>query len=225
MQLVIKHYGSGTKVAHYKLARWQGTGLDHSLDCQFFSEEAAEGESGISKPSFEYLDGGRIRVHLGRPPGLAQPGAMMQARESGKDAPAASHRQRADDTALLFKLWHCANLNMHRGRDPGWINTSLRLLHAAATLVVDRAGNTLDQRLLIGAEASGCKALAHNAIVREQAARTPGRLFVIGRLKLPTLAQQVKAQFLLPLRDFAGLPSILVTAQMLHQFLAKRPLL
>ncbi|MBK4735951.1 DUF1173 family protein [Noviherbaspirillum pedocola] len=225
VQLVVKHYGSGTKGAHYGLARWQGTGLDHALDCQFFSEEVADSDAGASRPAFEDLDGGRIRVHLARPLGLAQPGATTQPRHPGKDTPAASHRQRANDTALLFKLWRCANLNIHRGREAGWFNASLRLVHAASTLVIDRVGNTLEHRLLVGAEASGRKALAHNAQVLEQAARAPGRLFVIGRLKVPTTAQQAKAQFLLPLRDFAGLPRILVTAQMLHQFLAKRALL
>lgn len=220
--LSVKHYRASASRSHYGLARWPGTGLDHALNCIYFSDETEDSKAGASNPAFHEIEGGMLRVHLARPLGLPGAAKVKDQAKPAENTDARSSRQRASDISLLYKLWRYANLNMYKGRPVDWFKGSLRLLHTAKTFVIDRAGNDLSQRLLIGAVASNKTGCGHNEQVMARNSKDKGRLFVIGRLKAPTAAQRERGKFLLPLMEFHGLPKILITTAMYDGFVGPR---
>lgn len=224
VRLIIKHYGSGTSNSRYGLARWPDTGLEHDPDCLFFSEDLPANASSGTLPAFEELDGGVLRAHLARPLAIGEAKTAGES-NSRPDAKPGTSRQRASDVALLLKLWRLARLNTYRGKEANWFMGSIRLLHAAKQVVVNRAGQTAADYLLVGTHANNKTATAHNAEVLAAAARKKTRLFVVGRLRKPSAAQQSKTSFMIPLLDFEGLPKTTVDRSVYDKFLAGRPVL
>lgn len=225
IQLAIKHYRAGTDAGFYGLARWPETGLDHRLDCAFFGQESDAVEPEGHSPAFEDLGDRRVRVFLARP--LAMDGATGKTREvpgSLSKSPVGS-RARATDISVLNKIWRDANLNVHRGKEVRWFMASIRAMHAAARMVFDQAGNTIADVLLLGTQASNNTVTEHNCKVIAAAARKRTRLFVIARLKPLSPGQMTKANFLLPVRDFDGLPKTLINRAQYDAFLQGREFL
>ncbi len=223
--LTIRHYGAETKRSRYALACWPGTGLEHALDCQYFGEDDESGEHAGTKPAFEDMDGSLVRVYLARSTQLVERTKAETATPSSGSKTAAATRQRANDSALLSTLWRRANLNRFHNVGANWFKGSLRVMHAARKLVIDRAGTTLDQRLLLGANVSSVAAAQHNAQVLAKIGQKPEQLFVIGRWRLPKPEQLEKRAFFLPFKDFYGLPKILIDREMANGFLEGRDFL
>lgn len=222
--IVIRHYSAHGGTAHYGLARWKGTNWDHHPDCRFFSETFEESRAAEVGAAFQELDNGQVRVHLGRSLGIATESSTVKTPAAPAPDKSAGRRTRskASDIALLHRVWRAANLNRYRERESTWFNGSLRFLHAAGDFVVRRTGETLADFLLLGASAGSRNAQAHNAAVLERTAQRPTRLYLLARLRAPTPSQADKRRFLLPLRDYDGLPKVLVERDLLDRFFDSR---
>jgi hypothetical protein len=222
--LVIRHYSSSKGTAHYGLARWKGTHWDHHPDCRFFSESFDDGRGADSSAAFQEMENGRIRVHLSRSLGVVsesssvKPLNAMTKRNLGDR----TATRKASDSTLLNRVWRTANLNLYRDRESTWFNGSLRFLHAAHRYVLRRTGETLADYLLLGASAQSRNARAHNSAVLQRAVQHPTRLYLLARLREPTPSQAAKHNFFLPLREYDGLPKILIEMDLLDRFLGPR---
>lgn len=227
VRLVVRRYGADGGAVHYGLARWKGTGLDHHPDCQYFGEEAESYDVRGALPAYEEMEGDLIRVHLARPLAAgAAPAATVEALPTdGRASLYGRSRSRAPDISVLLKLWREARLNVYSAKDVSWFMASLRVLHTAKRMVIDRKGRRLADILMIGAHASNNTASTHNAEVLASASAAKTRLFIIGRLRAPTPEQLAKRSFLLPLLDFHGLPKALVDPATLDRLLGRRPVL
>lgn len=221
VRLSVKHYGASTAKSHYGLARWRETGLDHHHDCVFFSEELSCAAGTDTLPAFEDMEDGVIRAHLARPLGISAAKTVATPNPPPGTKPSQS-RSRASDIALLLKLWRHAGLNAYRGKEANWFMASLRLLHAAKKVIINRAGDHLADVILLGTHSENKSAMTHNTTVLASAAKKKTRLFVIGRLRAPSAAQTAKASFMLPLLDFDGLPKTTIDRTILDKFLVGR---
>jgi hypothetical protein len=222
--LVIRHYSSTKGPAHYGLARWKGTHWDHHPDCRFFLETFDDGRSSDPSAAFQEMEDGRIRVHLSRSLGVVSENSSVKplhALAEDKRGRRLSSRK-ASDSTLLNRVWRTANLNLYRERECTWFTGSLRFLHAANRYVLRRTGETLADYLLLGASAQSRNAQTHNAAVLQRAGQHPTRLYLLARLRAPTQAQAAKRSFLLPLRDYEGLPKVLIERDLLDRFLSSR---
>lgn len=217
-RLSVKLYGRETPAMHYGLARWPDTGLDHDLQCQYFSEDS-DGEAGAgSKPAFVDLGEGKYRAHLAITLQIVERHAKDIEAEKTVKAPTAS-RARASEVSLLFKLWRTAGLNVYRGTPRSWFSATYSLINAAKRFIVNKDGNSLADFMLVASNAGDRLATAHNQEVIARTAKQPSRLFVVGRMKA---FKKEKQQILLPMQDFQLLPKILVQVGQLDQFLHGR---
>jgi hypothetical protein len=218
VKLIVKLYGSDTDHMHYGLAKWPDTGLDHDPACDYFGEENGKIASGDNKPAFEDVGNGINRAYLATVLKIIE--RNVQAIAIKKTiAPQGDKRQRASEITLLLKLWRTAGLNVYRGQSRNWFNATFNLINASKKFIINRDGELLSQYLLIGAGRTDKLALEHNAKVLEAAKTAYTRLFVIGRLK--TYGRD-KKQFMLPLRDFNGLPKVSVKLDQLDTLMNDR---
>lgn len=222
VRLSVKHYGAGSGNGHYGLARWPDTGLDHHPDCVFFGDEPSGGDAPESLPAFDEFDNGVIRAHLARPLAIATPKSGATPVNPAVPSRPGKSRARASDVALLLKLWRHARLNIFNGKESNWFMASLRLLHTGRRVLINRAGDTLSSVMLLGTHAENNTAMAHNAQVLATAGKRKTRLYIVGRLRALSAAQEGKQSFMLPLRDFDGLPKATVDRSILDKFLAGR---
>jgi hypothetical protein len=220
--LSIKHYGRDTDNSHYGLARWPETGLAHDPDCQYFDDDSDAAVSIGHLPAFDEIGEGKIRAHLAVGLGLGAATLTTDDVPSPSKSGSKSTRSRASEAALLQKLWRLASLNVYHGSLRHWFGAVFSALKAADRIVVSRHGATLADHLLVGASSSDKLATAHNLRVLQRCADSPSRLFVLGRMRK---YEASKARCLLPLKEFHGLPKILVQTGQLDRFVAKRPFL
>lgn len=219
--LSVKHYGRDTPSSHYGVARWPDTGLDHDPECDFFNEETDSGASAGTKPAFDELGEGRIRAHLAMGLGLAVAnGKNKPERAAGGKQGVQATRNRASEVTLLQRLWRHSSLNCLDGNPRNWFGAVLKSLKGADRIVVNRAGSTMADFLLVGTQQSARIAATHNQKVLARAGSEPSRLFVLGRLKQYSAE---KTQCLLPLHEGFGLPKILVQTSQLAGLVFQRP--
>ncbi|MCU6501918.1 DUF1173 domain-containing protein [Rugamonas sp. A1-17] len=215
----VKLYGRDKPTMHYGLALWRDTGLDHDADCRFFSEDTDAGDGEGSRPAFDDLGNGQYRAHLATALAIIERRTQeIAAKKARGDASPAPSRSRANESALLFKLWRTAGLNIYRG-SRSWFSASFSLIHAAKNILVNKDGDSLADFMLLGSGINDRLAKLHNAQVLERAKARPTRLFVIGRMKQ---YKREKQKILLPMMDFALLPKILVRIEQLDKFLDGR---
>jgi hypothetical protein len=219
-KLSIKRYTRENGSSVYGLARWRYTGLDHDPDCSFFAEEQEGAGQDQSAPAFEEGEDGTVRAYLamGMSVQVSSADAVNTPRERGTGAGGKS-RARASEIALLQRLWRMASLDVLRGCERSWFKAVYVLLKAAERMVIGKDGRALSDYLLVGSRASDQLACQHNAAVLERIKATPSRVFVIGRLRT---FDQTKGQMLLPLKEYDGLPKILVTGRQLATLIGQR---
>lgn len=218
VKLIVKRYGADTENEFYGLAKWPETGLDHHPDCKFFGDDESEGSDSENKPAYVELPDGKHRVHLAAAMKIIE--RNVKAIASGKPTPAnKTTQQRASQISLLMRLWRAAGLNVYRGTKCDWYKSTFRILKAADTFIINKVGEPLSQYLLIGATRGDTLAIEHNQRVLDAAKKAYTRLFVLARLKVHG---RDKNQFVLPLRDFNGLPYISIKLDQLDEFLQSR---
>ena len=222
LPLFVRLYSRESAAHHYGLALWPGTGLDHDPDCRYFSDDHAGGAGQEVKPAFAEQEDGSIRAHLAFSLKIAESGlpAAVVAKSTGA-TPKAS-RARASESALLYRLWRTAALNVYRGHSRSWYKAAFSILKAAKQLVISRSGETLADFMLIASSATDRMAIEHNQAVLAHAKVAPSRLLVVGRLRP---FRREKQKILLPLADVSGMPKTLVSLDRLDGLIGKRPFL
>lgn len=218
----VKLYARGKPNMHYGMALWPDTGLDHDVQCRFFSEESAGSDSDGSLPAFDDLGDGRWRAHLAMALGTITSGATAGGR--GKALPAVSGgvtRSRANEAAVLLKLWRTSALNVYKPSRT-WFAASYGLLHAAERIVLNASGESLADYMLLASSGNDRLVAKHNAAVLEKAQQRKSRLFVVGRMRSFSAE---KAQILLPVVDYELLPKILARTEQMATLLRGREFL
>lgn len=217
VKLVVKRYGASSPTAKYGLARWPDTGLDHQLECHFFSQDETPSEK---QSAFDDLGEGKVRVHLeetltrtvekGRAAEFARALKPAPNREPGE---AAVRRERASQSTLLKSLWRQARLNIYGGKPRTWFQATFAIINAAKKIVINRQSETLADYLYVLSAPSDKLAKSHNEAVLAHVNAAQSRMYVIGRLRS---YKTDKAQTLLPFLDFQTLPKTLVTVSQLE---------
>lgn len=219
VKLSVKCYGANTDNPTYRLACWPNTGIDHDINCDFFTDESTHGQAANVKPAFEENEDGSIRVFLESPLKHVTGGSAPAAQKVTERKAATTTRQHARDISLLLKLWRTANLNIYRGKKVSWFNACHSLLAAANKFIINKEGETLHQYLLVGGADNARNVQAHNSEVLLAAKNRCSDLFVIGRLR----GYSEKDHQMLSLKDFQGLPRISVNKKDLDNEVGIRP--
>lgn len=219
VRLTVRRYEREEHEVVYGLAKWPDTGLDHSLECIFFGEDAAKSVAPDTKPSFEELPDGCQRVFLATSLALSSEStADIQTKLDVKSGPGSS-RQRATEISLLTNLWRRARLNIYKGKSRYWFNVCFSLLAAAKKIVLNKGGSTLSEYLLIGGANDDRLVDDHNVTVLNGVREHPSRLFVIGRMRAKA---SDKSQFMLSFKDYKGLPRISISSRSYEDFVNNR---
>lgn len=221
LPLVIRLYGRSSECRHYGLARLRETGLSHDPDCRFFGEGSESNDDHDSLPAFEIREDGTTRAHLAFSLQLAEAIEPSSRLGSPGGTPCTS-RARASETAMLFRLWRAAGLNVYRGQGRSWYKVAYAILKTAENIVISRKGETLADYLLIASGAQDRLISAHNQRVLTKAEHDPSRLLVIGRMRSVAADGGKK---LLPVHDFTTLPKALISSITIDNLLKRRPLL
>lgn len=218
LPLVIRRYNAGSENEHYGLAKTKGTGLDHDPDCRFFGEGSDDGDDQDALSAFETREDGTTRAHLAFSLQLAEPlePSDTPAAPGGKSG---KSRSRASETAMLFRLWRAAGLNVYRGQGRPWFKAAYAALKAAEKIVIGRKGETLADHLLIAASPKDRLVTQHNAAVLARVEAKPSRVLVLGRMRLAGAEGK-----LLPVYDFGSLPKALMPPLMVDNLMKRRPL-
>ncbi len=220
LPLVIRLYGRASEARHYGLAKLRETGLNHDPDCRFFGEGADGGDDNDTLPAFEVRDDGTTRAHLAFSLQLAEP-VEPSGRLANPGGASGTSRARASETAMLFRLWRAAGLNVYRGQGRSWYKVAYAILKSAEKIVISRKGDTLADYLLIASGAQDRLVSTHNQRVLGRSAHDPSRLLVIGRMRSVDTGSGKK---LLPVHDFATLPKALISSITIDNLLKRRPL-
>jgi hypothetical protein len=217
--LSIKRYGGRDNRNQYGLARWPGTGLNHHVDCHFFSEDEGNGSAGGTKPPFDELESGLVRVHLALSMSSSQESVLVK--PSTNDAPnrPGTTRRTASQILLLNRLWREARLNVHDRREKNWFKACYALQKQAEKYIINKSGDTLLENMLFAGVAGDKMSAAHNEAVIASIQKKPRRLFIVGRMRE---FKQDKKTILFPFKDWTLVPKILVDCNQIGEFLNGR---
>lgn len=214
--LVVKRYSAGQPTVKFGLARWPDTGLDHHLDCQFFTEDESDTPDQVS--AFESLSNGQVRAHIDSTlTRTVKKGHATEFIKSLKPNPKRSAerivRERATDSMLLLKLWREARLNIFNGRNRVWFHATFAIINAAKRIIINRNGESLADYLYINSSTNDKLVTKHNEAVLAHVAQVESRMFVIGRMKE---SKTDKLQTILPMIGVgATMPKALISSEML----------
>lgn len=215
--LVVKRYGANSLIVRYGLARWPDTGIDHDLECGFFSED--DETTSQSLPAFHEEDG-NLRVHLDTPlTRTAEKGKLGEFARSLKVAPKRKPdgdetriRERASLNMLLLRLWRQSRLNIYHGKPRTWYQATFAIIHAAKKIIINRGGESLADYLYVLSIPSDKLAKSHNAAVMAHVSAAHSRMFMIGRMHG---YKTDKDKTFLPMSDRNAMPKTLVSAELL----------
>ena len=217
--LVVKRYSAGQQTVKFGLARWPDTGLDHNLDCQFFTED--ESDTPDPESAFENLSGGQVRAYLDssltRTVKKGNASEFIKSLKPNPKRPNAERivRERASDSMLLLKLWREARLNIFNGRNRVWFHATFAIINAAKRIIINRNGETLADYLYINSSTNDKLVTKHNETVLAHVARVESRMYVIGRMKE---SKTEKLQTILPMIGVgATMPKALISTEMLAE--------
>lgn len=210
------HYRSNSDNLH--LAKFPDTGMEHSEDCTFFSEDPAmSGLGGYKRGVVQELDDGnvkiKLKVGLQQRPTKAPDETAAEPAAASKPKAAARKSSQSSMTllGLLHYLWTQADLNVWMPGMEGKRSLGVVHHHLLKVASMTYAGkHRLASNLLIatpqtGRQAEINKAKAMEAINRRQ------RLVVIAPLSQYQPEMETSAS--LPISGFHGIPFLNMTSE------------
>jgi len=211
------HYRSNSDTLH--LAKFPDTGMEHSEDCTFFSEDPAmSGLGGYKRGVVQELDDGnvkiKLKVGLQQRPSKAPEESPDSAPAAAKPKPAARKSSQSSMTllGLLHYLWTQADLNVWMPGMEGKRSLGVVHFHLLKVASMTYAGkHRLASNLLIASSAPTGRQTELNKAKTMEAINRRQRLVVITPLSQYQADMESSAS--LPISGWHGIPFLNMTSE------------